>query len=156
MARKSDTQTPGEGIVVYCDLDTLRKGVERVLVEFHEFMTTPEGEQRPVSAPIHLGDTVIFKEDIDLMPTEIVATNIGKDTWFVICTSEHPPSGFPTGKDASRAAESELKKLRILKDYLNRVKGVSIKSPTEWRPDQIADAKRVLQIMNDTVRRFHH
>ncbi len=157
MNQTTNARAPsGDGIIVYCDLNALRRAVERVLVDFIEFIQTEEGKHHPLSGPIQLGDTIIFKEDIDLMPAEIVAANIGKDTWFVMSTSEHPSTGFPTGKDAAKAAEAELKRLRLLKEILSKEKGVTIKSPEKWHPDQMADAKRVLQIMRNTSRRFHH
>ncbi|MHA2423984.1 MAG: hypothetical protein ACXAEF_04305, partial [Candidatus Thorarchaeota archaeon] len=105
-----------EGIIVVASLELLKKAVEKVLFEYNVSCVTHGGSMRATIDTVEIGDSVVFKEDMDLMPAEIVAVKIGEDQWYVMSTTELPPTGFPTTKDAMRVAAAEEKKLRILKD----------------------------------------
>ncbi|MHA2425787.1 MAG: hypothetical protein ACXAEF_13430, partial [Candidatus Thorarchaeota archaeon] len=61
-----------EGIVVVASLELLKKAVERVLFEFIESCETLGGVVCSPIEKVDIGDTVVFKEDLDLMPAEIV------------------------------------------------------------------------------------
>jgi hypothetical protein len=150
-----------EGIVIEVSLDLLRKGARRVLFEFTESLEKRVGGTMPVGTDIEAGDAIIFREDLDLLPAEIVAVKIAGTkgptaTWYVMSTVEVPPSGFPTARDASKAADSETKKLRILTEFLTKDAGVKVKEVQKWEPDKLLDANQVLAIMADASRRYGH
>lgn len=150
-----------EGIVLETSLDLLRKAAKRVLFEFTEAVVKKSGDRKPLSGDVELGDAVIFREDMDFLPGEIVAVKIstakGQNAmWYVMSTSEIPQSGFPTAKDAMRAAESEVKRLRILTEFLSREAGVKVKDVHKWEPDRLADAGQVLAIIADAGKRYGH
>ncbi len=146
-----------EGIIVVASLELLKKAVERVLFEYVESCVTLGGT---VCAPIEtvdIGDTVVFKEDMDLLPAEIVAVKIGEDQWYVMSTTELPPTGFPTTKDAMRVAAAEEKKLQILKDFLAKEVGnYIIKEVQEWTPDKREEADKLRAIIDNAAKRWLH
>ena len=109
-----------EGIVVEASLDLLRECVEKVLFEMTEKVETKNGEIRTFfsAEDIESGDSVIFIEDMDICPAEIVAIKIWRDQWYIISTAECPPSGCPTTREAMRCAQAEAKRLKMLKGRL--------------------------------------
>ncbi|NWF95913.1 MAG: hypothetical protein HXY34_07190 [Candidatus Thorarchaeota archaeon] len=145
-----------EGIVVQTDLATLRKAADRVLVHYLEFVEQHDGTRRPTEGNVSFGEAVVFKEDIDLIPAEIVAVKLDGTTWYVMSTSETPASGFPTAKDAAKAAESEMKRLRILRQFLEKQNGAVVKPVENWKPDNVADAKRILSVISDARAKYLH
>jgi hypothetical protein len=144
------------GIIVHADLKTLRKGAEKILLEFVEFIETLDGERRPLQEEVRFGEAVIFREDIDLLPAEIVAVRLEKDMWFIMTTSEVPKCGFPTAKDAMRAAASEEKKLGLLTSFFRKQSGIEVEAVESFRPDYVADARRTLEVINEASRRYRH
>jgi hypothetical protein len=150
-----------EGIVIQASIDLLRKGARRALFEFKESLEKRTGEKRPVGDDIDVGDAVVFREDVDLLPGELVAVKIAGTknaipTWYVMSTVEVPPSGFPTAKDASKASESEAKKLRILTEFLTKDAGVKVNEVQKWEPDKLLDAAQVLAVMTEASKRYGH
>jgi len=145
-----------EGIIVQADLSMLRRGARKVLFEFVEYVDTGEGERRPLKGDVRFGEAVIFREDMDMLPAEIVAVRLQEDTWYVIVTSEVPKSGFPTAKDAMRAAASEDKKLRILKEFFQKQSGIVVEETQSWKPDAVTDARVVLDVIADANKKYRH
>ncbi len=145
-----------EGIIVQADLATLRKGAKRLLFEFVEFVDTGNGKRRPLKGDVQFGEAVIFREDMDMLPAEIVAVRLQENTWYVIVTSEIPSTGFPTAKDAMRAAASEVNKLRILKEFFRKQSGIVVQEAFCWKPDAVTDARVVLDVIAEANRKYHH
>jgi len=103
------------------------------------------------------GDYIVFEEKIKNSPAQIVVVTIIRGLWYVISTSEMPPGGYVSGRDASRAAEAEEKRERIFKEFLKKEKGVTkVEDICEWKPDVISDAQDVLGIINKASRKFVH
>ncbi|MDF1540997.1 MAG: hypothetical protein P1Q69_19025, partial [Candidatus Thorarchaeota archaeon] len=99
----------------------------------------------------------IFKEDMEIMPAEIVAVKVGKDQWYVMSTTELPPKGFPTTKDAMRVAAAEEKNLRILKNFLAKEAGnYIIKEVQEWIPHKREEADKLKAIIHNAAERWLH
>jgi hypothetical protein len=147
----------GEGIVVVASLELLRKAVEKVLFEFVESCEAVGGSTRSPVDYVDIGDTVVFKEDMDLMPAEIVAVKIGEDQWYVMSTTELPATGFPTTKDAMRVAAAEAKKLHIMKDFLAKEVGnYIIKEVEEWVPDKREEADKLRAVIENAANRWLH
>ncbi|MDF1539800.1 MAG: hypothetical protein P1Q69_12945, partial [Candidatus Thorarchaeota archaeon] len=71
-----------EGIVVVASLELLKKAVGKVLFEFVESCEDSSGTVHSPVGKVDIGDTVIFKEDMKIMPAEIVAVKVGKDQWY--------------------------------------------------------------------------
>ncbi|RDE12427.1 MAG: hypothetical protein C4K49_10120 [Candidatus Thorarchaeota archaeon] len=150
-----------EGIVLETSLELLRKAAKRVLFEFTEGVVSKNGDGKPLTEEVELGDAVVFREDMDFLPGEIVAVKISATkgqnaVWYVMSTSEIPKSGFPTAKDAMKAADSEAKRLRILTEFLSREAGVKVKDVHKWEPDRLVDAGQVLAIIADAGKRYGH
>ncbi len=147
----------GEGIIVFGTLDILRKAVGRVLFDFNESCESNKGTICEKVASVEVGDTIVFKENMDVMPAEIVAAKIGHDQWYVMSTTQLPKSGFPTTQDAMRVVAAEAKKLKIIKEYLRKEAGnYVVKEVQEWKPDVLADADTILRIIHDATKRYGH
>ncbi len=145
------------GVIVQATIDLLRKGAERVFCEYKEIIVSQTGELKPEGSYIEIGDTVIFQETIDEYPPELVATKLSEDVWYVISTSEIPPSGYPTDRDAARAAEAETKRLDIFVTFIcGYDPDAKCEAPHDWMPDERADAKRILGLIQNTNKRWRH
>lgn len=147
----------GEGIIVEGSLDIIRRAAEKVLFEFNETLVASNGEKKRPVEHIGIGDSVLFEEDIKMCPAQIVVTKIAESTWYVISTSDLPRGGYPSGVDATRAAQAEEKKLRMVKEFLSKSKGVQrVEDVRSWQPDMRAEAADVLNIINSTSRKWMH
>jgi hypothetical protein len=146
-----------EGIIVEASLDLLRKAAERVLFEFDEMLFNSEGEKKSFDEEIIPGDSILFEEHIKHGPAQVVVIKVTDGLWYVISTSEMPQGGYASGRDAMRAAQSEEKKLRIIKEFLQREAGIEkVEDICEWEPDYRADAVDVLNIINQASRKWVH
>ena len=134
-----------------------KKAVEKVLFDFNEICETMTGTVCEVITDVNVGDSIIFKENIGVMPAEIIAAKIGTDQWYVMSTTELPESGFPSTQDAMRVAAAEAKKLNIIKEFLRKEAGnYIVKDVQEWKPDKLADADKILRIIGDASKRYGH
>ncbi len=147
-------QYPEGGFIVETDIETLRKAAKKVLVNFNEFLLSRDGCVEPFEGRVEVGESLIFKEDIDLLPAEVIAINLGPNSWYVFTASEVPETGFPTTRDAMRVAESERKKTRILQQFLTDEEQAEVTLVEEWEPDRRVDAARILSIIKDVRHRF--
>ena len=148
-----------EGIVVEASLDLLRECVEKVLFEMTEKVEKKNGEIRTFlsAEDIESGDSVIFIEDMDICPAEIVAIKIWRDQWYIISTSECPPSGCPTTSEAMRCAQAEAKRLKMLKKFFTAEAGEDhVFDLRSWNPDRLASATDVQKIIDNATRRWTH
>ena len=100
-----------EGIIVETSLAILREGAKKVLFEFNETIRDKNGEQNSSEPALKSGDTILFVENIPTLPARIVAVYIMRNFWYVNVTSETPRGGYPSGRDAMKAAELDLRKL---------------------------------------------
>lgn len=146
-----------DGIVVIATLELLRKAAAKVLFEFTEIVETAMGNVSSEVKEVCIGDSVVFREKMDLMPAEIVAVKIGDEHWLVISTTEVPKSGWPTTKDAMRVAASEAKKLKRVKEFLAKEIGnYIIQHVEDWNPDKMADADKIRKIVKNAAKRWGH
>jgi hypothetical protein len=156
VSKNSQGAFSGEGIIVEASLDVMRKAVERVLFEFHEKVVTKDGKAGTDTENVGIGDSIIFEEKVHC-PARIVLTKISEDRWYVISTSDVPTGGYPSGVDAMRAAQAEEKKLRIIKEFLSKTKGVKkVEDVRSWEPDMRAEAADVLNIVKSANRKWSH
>jgi hypothetical protein len=111
---------------------------------------------------VEVGESIVFREDMDLYPAEIVAVKIADGSgdssiWYIISTSMMPPTGYPTGKDAMRAAAAEEKKLEILKDFFAKEsEGCKWSEVREWQPDKRFDAGQIRGIIDQATKKWTH
>ncbi|MFW9910526.1 MAG: hypothetical protein ACFFEF_18370, partial [Candidatus Thorarchaeota archaeon] len=155
--RRPDMPGSTEGIVVVASLELLRKAAGRVLFEFKEMQEKLGDVSTDKAADMKIGDTVIFKEDMDLLPAEIIAVKIGRDQWYVMSTTEIPETGYPTTKDAMRVAAAEERRLKLLKDFLAKEAGnLIVKEVQEWIPDKREEADNLRAIIENATRRWGH
>ena len=146
-----------QGIIVEASLELLTKAAEKVLFEYDEYRYNIDGEEQSFDEPMEPGDYIIFEEKIKNSPAQIVVVTIIRGLWYVISTSEMPPGGYVSGRDAMRAAEAEEKRERIFKEFLKKEMGVTkVEDICEWKPDVLADAQDVLGIINKASRKFVH
>ncbi|MHA1771020.1 MAG: hypothetical protein ACTSYL_04190 [Candidatus Thorarchaeota archaeon] len=145
---------PEGGIIVESSVDDLEAAAGKLLVTFDTFVLTHDGCQRDYDGNIAIGESVVYRELIDLLPAELVCVNLGGGSWYLFVTYEVPESGFPTTRDAMKVAESEEKKMRILKDFLDKEQGAKITHVHEWVPDERVNARRILSIICDVESRF--
>jgi hypothetical protein len=148
-----------EGIVVEAPLELLRNGAERVLFEMTETLETKIGERRKIfsAEDIESGDSVIFKEEMDICPAEIVAIKIWGDQWYVISTAECPPSECPTTREAMRCAQAEAKRLRMLKKFLAAEAGEEhVFDLRSWNPERLTAVTDAQKIIDNATRRWTH
>ncbi|MBN2228572.1 MAG: hypothetical protein JW779_03190 [Candidatus Thorarchaeota archaeon] len=146
-----------EGIIVQASLDILRKAAGKVLFEFNEMLVSFDGEEKSIEEEIGIGDTILFEEDISPCPAQIAVTKITEELWYIISTSEIPQGGYPSGRDAMRAAQAEEKRIQLFKDFLQKTAGVKkVEDVRNWQPDMRAEAADVLDIINTASRKWAH
>lgn len=157
MGREDQKLYTEEGIIVEAALDVMRRAAEKVLFEFNETLVTTDGEERTSIEDVKVGDSILFEEKIQFSPAQIVLTKIADNRWYVISTSEIPTGGYPSGVEATRAAQAEEKKLRIIKEFLTKTAGVKkVEDLRSWQPDMRAEAADVLNIINSASRKWYH
>ncbi|MHA2024334.1 MAG: hypothetical protein ACW98U_00415 [Candidatus Thorarchaeota archaeon] len=156
MADSFDDQTVNdEGIIADTTLDILREGAKKVLYEFNETIVDMDGEPRTNESEIQSGDTVLFLENIANCPARIVAVKIIRDFWYINATSETPKGGYPSGRDAMKAAEMDEQNLKILEKFLIEKEGrAQVIDVEDWRPDLKGEAVDVLGLVNKATRKF--
>jgi hypothetical protein len=144
-----------EGIIVDTSLDILREGVKKVLFEFNETILDMSGKPKASESEIKSGDTIIFVESIPNVPARIIAGYISKNLWYVNSTSETPRGGYPSGRDAMKAAEMDFENLKILERFLIEKEGKThVMDVEDWTPDLRSDAADVLNILKQSMRKW--
>ena len=155
MDEHCDSIEPEEGIVVDTSLDIIRKAATKVLYEYHEKIVNMNGEERPAGSEIETGDTVLFEEKIPHCPAMIIAVRLIRNFWYLNATSQTPKGGYPSGRDAMKAAEMDHQNLRILERYLVSNAGAdSVKDARRWKPDLKGEAVDVLGIISTATKRW--
>jgi hypothetical protein len=155
MDEHCETLDAEEGIVVDTSLDVLRKAATKVLFEFNESIIDMDGEVRPADSEIQSGDTVLFEENIQNCPARVIAVKIIRNFWYLNATSETPKSGFPSGRDAMKAAEMDEQNLRILERFLIAEAGADhVRDVEDWKPDLKGDAADILGLVGKVTRRY--
>ena len=144
-----------EGIIVDTSLDILRKAAKKVLYEYNETITDMDGEVRPEGSEIRTGDTVLFEEKIQPCPARIIAVRIIRKFWYLNATSQTPKGGYPSGRDAMKAAEMDEQNLRILERFLIAEAGADhVKQARNWKPDLKGEAVDVLGLISSATKRW--
>ena len=155
MDEHCETLDAEEGIVVDTSLDVLRKAATKVLYEYNESIIDMHGEVRPGDSEIQTGDTVLFEEKIQNCPARVIAVKIIRNFWYLNATSETPKSGYPSGRDAMKAAEMDEQNLRILERFLIAEAGADhVRDVQNWKPDLKGDAVDVLGLVGNVTRRY--
>jgi hypothetical protein len=155
MDERSNTIHTDEGIIVDTTLDVLRKGATKVLHDYNESIYDMDGELRSEGSEIRTGDTVLFEENMPTCPARIVAVRIIRNFWYLNATSETPKGGYPSGRDAMKAAEMDEQNLRILERFLIDAAGVDhVKDARNWKPDIKGEAVDVLGLISNATKRW--
>ncbi len=155
MDERRDTTDSKEGIIVDTSLEILRKAAKKVLYEFCEKIFDMDGEELPEGSEIRTGDTVLFEENIQNCPARIIAVRIIRNYWYVNATSETPKGGYPSGRDAMKAAEMDEKNLRILGRFLVAEAGADhVRDVRNWKPDLKGEAVDVLGLIGTATKRW--
>ena len=155
MDEDCETLDAEEGIVVDTSIDVLRKAATKVLYEFNESIIDMDGEVRPEGSEIRTGDTILFEENIKNCPARVIAVKIIRNFWYLNATSETPKSGYPSGRDAMKAAEMDEQNLRILERFLIDEAGADhVKDVENWKPDLKGEAVDVLGLVGKVAKRY--
>ena len=155
MDEDCETLDAEEGIVVDTSIDVLRKAATKVLYEFNESIIDMDGEARPEGSEIRTGDTILFEENIKNCPARVIAVKIIRNFWYLNATSETPKSGYPSGRDAMKAAEMDEQNLRILERFLIDEAGADhVKDVENWKPDLKGEAVDVLGLVGKVAKRY--
>ncbi|MHA2057794.1 MAG: hypothetical protein ACW979_09225 [Candidatus Thorarchaeota archaeon] len=155
MDEHCETIDAEDGIVVETSLDVLRKAATKVLYEYNESIIDMDGEVRSAGSEIRTGDTVLFEEKIQTCPARIIAVKIIRSYWFLNATSETPKSGYPSGRDAMKAAEMDEQNLRILERFLIAEAGADhVRDVRDWKPDLKGEAVDVLGLVGTATKRW--
>lgn len=144
-----------EGIIVDTSLDILRKAAKKVLYEYNETITDMDGEVRSAGSEIRTGDTVLFEGKIHPCPARIIAVRIIRNFWYLNAASQTPKGGYPSGRDAMKAAEMDEQNLRILERFLITEAGADhVKQARKWKPDLKGEAVDVLGLISNATKRW--
>lgn len=144
-----------EGIIVDTSLDILRRAATKVLYEYAEHIIDMDGEARPAGSEIRTGDTIVFEEKIQTCPARVIAVKIIRNYWYLNATSETPKGGFPSGRDAMKAAEMDEQNLRILERFLIANVGADhVREVRNWKPDLKGEAVDVLGLIGNAGKRW--
>ena len=146
-----------EGIIVEAPLEILRGAAKKVLFDFHEKIFDMDGEPRTSESEIQSGDTVLFVENMPNLPARVVAVKIIRNFWYVNAMSETPKGGYPSGRDAMKAAELDEHNLEIFERFVIEKAGRDhVRDVEDWYPDIKSDAADVLGILKQAKRKWHH
>lgn len=157
MDEHDDKMIDDEGIIVDTSLDILREAAKKVLYEYNETILDMDNEPRVNESEVQSGDTVLFIENISNCPARIVAVKIIRDYWYVNATSETPKGGYPSGRDAMKAAEMDDQNLKILERFLIEKAGRDhVRDVEDWRPDLKGEAVDVLGIVSNAARKWQN
>ena len=155
MDEHCDSLNAEEGIVVDTSLDVLRKAAKKILYEYNESIIDMHGEVRPAGSEIQTGDTVLFEEKIQNCPARVIAVKIIRNFWYINAMSETPKSGYPSGRDAMKAAEMDHQNLRILERFLIAEAGADhVRDARNWKPDLKGEAVDVLGLIGKVAKRY--
>ena len=155
MDEECNTMEKEEGIIVDTTLDVLRKAATKVLYEYNESIIDMDGEMRPAGSEIQTGDTVLFEEKIQPCPARIIAVRVIRNFWYLNATSETPKGGYPSGRDAMKAAQMDEQNLRILERFLIDAAGPDhVRDVRNWKPDLRGEAVDVLGLIGSATRRW--
>ncbi|MEM2143362.1 MAG: hypothetical protein QXQ81_08910, partial [Candidatus Thorarchaeota archaeon] len=80
---------------------------------------------------------------------------VSPDEWYVMTASETPESGYPSATDAAKAAASEEKRLRMLRDFFSKKAGSGPKEVASFVPHAVGDARRILSMIDSAEKRYH-
>jgi len=147
-------------VIVVASPNLLREAVKKVLFDCSVHVETLEGDKKFDFEDLRVGDTLVYRENLDHMPAEIIAVKIGEQQWFVISSTDMPESGYPTTKDAMKVAAAERKKLAIIKEHLAREAGnliiENLENIESWQPDPRKDAHNIRKLIQDAKERWGH
>lgn len=140
------------GIIVEASRELILLGAERVISDFT--MTIEKAEEKGVADKEHLdeGDSIIFKENIDICPVVVIATNLDENLWFVMTTAECPPAKCDD-RQAMKCVRLNDQNLRIFQEFVNPREDAKIL--TEWR-SSLSDEARLEGIIDRVSQRWTH
>ena len=146
-----------DGIIIKASLKELKNAVLKVLWEYEEIDDNASDIKKSADDEVEIGKALIFREKIETCPAEIVAIKlVEEDLWYIISTHDCPPEKCATTREAMKCAESELKRLRKFRTIIEGTKGATVEEVHTWKPDRLADAQRIIQIIDDASRRYTH
>ena len=146
-----------DGIIIKTSVKELKNAVLEVLWEYEEIDETTSEVKQSSDDELKIGKALIFREKIETCPAEIVAIKLPEeDLWYIISTHKCPPEKCATTREAMKCAESELKRLRKFRSIIEGTKGATVEEVHTWKPDRLADAQKIIQIIDDASRKYTH
>ncbi|MHA2213353.1 MAG: hypothetical protein ACW992_09350 [Candidatus Thorarchaeota archaeon] len=141
-----------DGIVVKASVDFMREAARAVISEFTAVIEAADGRPTEVDSSIREGDYLVFREDMDICPAIIIATNLGDGMWYVITTAECPPSKCDD-RQAMKCTRLNDQNLRIFRQFMTPDTGSQI--ITEWA-SRVSDESRMQMIIDRVTERWTH
>lgn len=143
---------PDSGIVLQASRDLIRKAAQRVLTDFTMFVEDSEGNHYSQKESIAAGDSIVFKENMDICPAIVIATLLEENLWFVMTTAECPRTRCDD-MQAMKCARLNDQNLRILREFVTDRK--EAKMLTEWQSG-FRDPSMLEKIIDRTTHRWTH
>lgn len=148
-AKSSDK---GDGIIVSASFKLVETAVERVITDFTVTVERQDGSvTEGFSNDIKEGDHVVFKENIRPCPAMIAITKLDKDLWYVVSSTECPPSKCDHHQ-AMKCARLEAQNLRIFQNSISTK--AEWKWVNEWR--DVTQHPRAESIIDKATRKWTH
>ncbi len=156
-SKSGKTLDAWNGVIVETTVEHLRYAAKEVLWDYKEIEETPPDIERPSDGVLVVGDALIFREDIDVCPAELIAIKLDvSNLWFVISSHNCPPEKCATAREAMKCAQSEDKRLRKFKQVISGTEGTKVEEFGSWTPDKLADAQTILNLIEDASKRYSH
>ncbi|MFW9845381.1 MAG: hypothetical protein ACFFD6_01430 [Candidatus Thorarchaeota archaeon] len=122
-----------EAFVVHTELACIERAVKRVVFDFTTSVFSMSGQPTTEEDLQTPGSYVRFTENIATCPTIVVALNVGKDFWCILCGNN---CGSMKCDEllAMKCARLAFQNLKILKDALmDAVQDNQLTVPSDWR-----------------------
>jgi hypothetical protein len=142
----------GSGIVVQASQDLVLEGAKRVISDFALFVEGLDGKQYTEKQSIEIGESLVFREQMDICPAILVATLLSESLWFIMTTSECPSSKCDD-RQMMKCLRLNDQNLRIFRNFIEPKNDTQI--ITGWRTG-LACGPDYEMIIDKVTRRWTH
>ncbi len=126
----SPRDSNGSGVVVKASQNLVFEAAKRVISDFSLSVEALDGKQYTGKESIETGESLVFREEMDICPAILVATMLSENMWYVMATSECPPSKCDD-RQMMKCLRLNDQNLRIFQDFIKPKQGAQI--ITGWR-----------------------
>lgn len=148
----STRDSNGSGVVVEASQDLVLDAAKRVISDFSMFVETLDGKQYTRKECIETGESLVFREEMDVCPAILIATMLNENMWYVMTTSECPPSKCDD-RQMMKCLRLNDQNLRIFQDFIKPKEDAQI--ITGWRTG-LAHEPDFEMIIDKVTRKWTH